>query len=1196
MYLYNLTLQRATNISHCVAGNFSGTKKLEIIVSRGKILEIFSPDENTGKLQSLLSVEIFGIIRSIIPFRLTGGTKDYVIIGSDSGRVVILEYNPTKNVFDKVHQETFGKSGCRRIVPGQYIATDPRGRAVMIAAIEKQKLVFILNRDSAARLTISSPLEAHKAHTIVFSMCGVDVGYENPIFACLEVDYDEAAQMEAPTDGSPRYTKNLTFYELDLGLNHVVRKWTDATDPNANLLIPVPGGADGPGGVLVCAENYIIYKNQGVPEKRTPIPRREGSDPNKPLLIVSFATHKQKDLFFFLVQTEVGDLYKVSLPYTDDEVTDVVVKYFDTVPISNSMCVLKNGFLFVASEFGNHMFYQFQGLGDDTDDVEATSDHDTDIINFRPRALRNLKEVDKLDSLSPILDFKVLDLFREETPQLYALCGRGPRSSLRVLRHGLEVTEVAVSGLPMNPSAVWTVKRATRDENDKYIVVSSPNSTLVLAVGENVEEVHDSGFLGTTSTLVAINVGEDGLLQVHPNGIRHIRGDRRVNEWKTPGKKTIAHATANELQVAIALSGGELFYFELDATGQMTEVAKRDMGRDVACLGIAPISKGRQRGQFLAVGDWENTVRILSLSPEDPLQQVAMQALPTQPESLVIVEMDPTASANAPSTGLGTLFLNIGLRNGVLLRTVLDHVTGELTDTRSRLLGVKPVKLFKVKIRGANAVLALSSRPWVAYTHAGRFHMTPLSYVQLDYGAQFTSDLCPEGIVAISSATLRIITLDKLGEMFNQIETPLRYTPRRFVLHPLTNLLIIIETDHNAYPEAEREEHKYEVQKTEDAAMAGDDATPTLDMSLIGAPPAGDGKWASCIRLYDVYQNQTLQLLELEDNEAAVCMCTCVFHEKVDEVFVVVGTAKDSRLKPRRNGGGFVHVYKVENRQLVLVHKTPMDDAPTALCPFQGRLLVGVGKVLRIYDMGKKKLLRKCENKNFPNVISAIHTQGDRIICADVQESFHFVKYKRSENSLYIFADDTAPRYITASSILDYDTMAGADKFGNLFVVRLPEKVNEDIEDDPTGNRVKWEQGWLNGAPYKVEHQIHFHAGETINSIAKAALVPGATEVLLYTTVTGAIGALIPFASREDVDFFSHLEMHLRQENPPLCGRDHLSYRSYYFPVKNVIDGDLCEQFTALDATKQRAIAQELDRTPSEVAKKLEDMRNNRLL
>ena len=57
---------------------------------------------------------------------------DYLIVSSDSGRIVILEYNPTKNIFERVHQETYGKSGNRRIVPGQYIAADPKGRAVII--------------------------------------------------------------------------------------------------------------------------------------------------------------------------------------------------------------------------------------------------------------------------------------------------------------------------------------------------------------------------------------------------------------------------------------------------------------------------------------------------------------------------------------------------------------------------------------------------------------------------------------------------------------------------------------------------------------------------------------------------------------------------------------------------------------------------------------------------------------------------------------------------------------------------------------------------------------------------------------------------------------------------------------------------------------------------------------------------------
>ena len=68
-----------------------------------------------------------------------------------------------------------------------------------------------------------------------------------------------------------------------------------------------------------------------------------------------------------------------------------------------------------------------------------------------------------------------------------------------------------------------------------------------------------------------------------------------------------------------------------------------------------------------------------------------------------------------------------------------------------------------------------------------------------------------------------------------------------------------------------------------------------------------------------------------------------------------------------------------------------------------------------------------------------------------------------------------------------------------------------------------------------------------------------------------------------------------RYDHPSICGRDQLAFRSSYYPVKNVIDGDLCETFIALDAAAQKRIAEELDRTPGEVAKKLEDMRNRLL-
>ena len=59
---------------------------------------------------------------------------------------------------------------------------------------------------------------------------------------------------------------------------------------------------------------------------------------------------------------------------------------------------------------------------------------------------------------------------------------------------------------------------------------------------------------------------------------------------------------------------------------------------------------------------------------------------------------------------------------------------------------------------------------------------------------------------------------------------------------------------------------------------------------------------------------------------------------------------------------------------------------------------------MRLYDLGRKKLLRKCENKHIPHLVVDIKTVGERIICSDVQESVHFVKYKRSENQLVVFA------------------------------------------------------------------------------------------------------------------------------------------------------------------------------------------------
>ena len=58
-----------------------------------------------------------------------------------------------------------------------------------------------------------------------------------------------------------------------------------------------------------------------------------------------------------------------------------------------------------------------------------------------------------------------------------------------------------------------------------------------------------------------------------------------------------------------------------------------------------------------------------------------------------------------------------------------------------------------------------------------------------------------------------------------------------------------------------------------------------------------------------------------------------------------------------------------------------------------------------------------------------------------------------------------------------------------------------------------------------------------------------------------------------------------------LCGRNHVSYRSYFQPVKETIDGDLCEMYRTLNSQMQEKFAQIVNKTPDDVLKKLEDIR-----
>ncbi len=81
--------------------------------------------------------------------------------------------------------------------------------------------------------------------------------------------------------------------------------------------------------------------------------------------------------------------------------------------------------------------------------------------------------------------------------------------------------------------------------------------------------------------------------------------------------------------------------------------------------------------------------------------------------------------------------------------------------------------------------------------------------------------------------------------------------------------------------------------------------------------------------------------------------------------------------------------------------------------------------------------------------------------------------------------------------------------------MRLPSGTTDDVNVDPTGDKGLWDRGLLNGASQKANLLCTFYLGETITSLQKTTLIPGGSDALVYTTLSGSIGMLVPFSSNE---------------------------------------------------------------------------------
>ncbi|KAJ3433494.1 splicing factor 3b subunit [Anaeramoeba flamelloides] len=889
MSFYHLTLQQPTSIFQSTKGHFLDPNEYSIIVSKGRVITLYiiSTSSQTNSLLECSTVDVFGFIRSMCVVSIPNSELDCVAITTDSGYFSLVEFNFEKQTLECIFQERISERGLKRTGLGHTVVC--KNNLLLMSAIESKMMACNILETTDLKLYLSNQAILLNSQVLYVDTCWVDFNQFPQTIATLQMNCKKELSGKS----------FLVFYQYNPSTQQLAELEKFSVDPTSNLLIPVPGGNSSlPGGVLICSKQKITYLNNFDDKIEINLPIREGeinSTTSKSLNIncgvFCYAETDPNELnsitLYFLIQNDLGDLLKLGIKSNNGLFASFSIGYFDTIPVSTELCYLEKNYLFSPSNCESHIFYE----------ITSWEISNINEKTFKPDLEHNhLTCIDEIGNVSPLLFSQIIqnnnkneeeekvkrnksknknenknervnekdkeneieyEYEYEKTPtKLYCLSGTSQDSSFQILRHGLPISEILKYELTSEnqPNNLWTIKSEIASKYHEYIIISYENETEIFQIKEdNLFHVDDFNLLETSvKTLECKLMYDNSIIQIYPEGIRHLKSNGEIINWTTSGQEVIEQCTANSLQVVVYLSGGSLVYFELTKEGNLPEREKIDF-EEICSMDICDnvdynyvdnnsdenqifnqMNFNKLKSQFLVVGGWANTLQILSLSEGSILHTLCSLDIKSKPESLALIEMknseynlpknnnfSTTTSSNSSSNSSSSssitttisstsqssssssslassssLFLIVGLDNGILIRYIVDRVNGNLNDPRIRFLSKnKPIKLKKTKIMGKNSIIALTDLIWLLYNWNRKLLITPLCSENFDQISYFNQESIPEAFISLYENQLKFFTIEKLGKNFSEELIQLTTTPRKMVTHPENGIVFLILRD-----------------------------------------------------------------------------------------------------------------------------------------------------------------------------------------------------------------------------------------------------------------------------------------------------------------------------------------------------------------------------------------------------------------
>lgn len=1110
---YVVTAQKSTAVFNAISGNFTSPTDLNLILDKLCRIEVHLV--TAEGLRSLKEIPLNGRISVIKSFRMPNEDKDLLFIMTLKNNLMILELSrdPKHGDFE-VNTRAHGIITEKSDRPSENgTLCDVNAKARIIALRIYDGILNVLKLDFKNRNIKSYNIRVEENTLIDFVFLH---GYDKPVL-CFIYQEDRS--------------RHLKTYEITEDRELRRGPWLQENiESDSSMLIPV---SEPYGGVIVVGQEsitHIIDQNQYTAIAPPEIASSNFScfckiDTNRFLL-----GDLSGQLFILILHPNVQVASSSSAP-----VSPYGLKLISLGETSVSSCLsyLDNNYVFVGSRFGDSQLIKLKHDDNDT--------------------RKYIEIMDTYVSLAPIVDILVVDLDKQGQDQLITCSGAYKEGSLRIIRNGIGINELATIDLP-GIKGVWQLK--VDSIYDNVVAMAFVGQTKLLKLkNEEVEETFITGFDCSQETMYTGNIIADQfemIVQITANCIRllSVHDNRITSKWIPPSNITLV--SVNDCQI-ICSSRNKLLYLEV-IRSEIKLINEIEMEYEASCLDISSLTE--KRSKLCAVGLWKDiSVRIMSL-PDFKLLHTEKLGGEIIARSTLMAHFDHTSY----------LFTAIG--DGSLLSYILNTETGTLSEKKKVVLGTHPTFLKMFKTNSSSNIFACSDRPAVIYSSNNKLIFSNVNLKEVNHMCTLNSEGYPDSLILTNDSQLLIGQIDQIQKL--HIRTiALNETPRRIAYQESTQTFGVITM-------------RYDVQLEDGQMVSSRISASTLAQNIthsrslptmVKPTQISNHFYPNELEVYHllIIDQTTFEVLHAHQfmvNEYATSLVSCKLGNDANHYYIVGTTFMISDdIEPK---AGRIIVFQLVDGKLQQVAEKEIKGVPFWLHEFHGKLLAAINTSIRLFEWTSTHELHM-ESSVFSSTL-AIHTKtkGDFVLLGDLLRSFSLFAYSPLGGTFTQLAHDLESAWLSAMEIIDDDTFIGADTNFNLYLAQK----DLNVADDPDRSKFLTQCGF-------------FHLGDLVNVMKHGYLVmnyphemnnPIINKPILFGTYSGSIG-LIAQIPKDYYEFLLKLQKNLASKIKSVGKIDYDFWRTYTNdkktePSLNFIDGDLIESFLDLNSTEMAECAE----------------------